>query len=275
MHLLMSLMHIRFEIIGATFTLSTNPTSKINFSVSSLSLLRDAEGNHCSSFPATLLRLIQIANQMSSSSTHRPLSLRLEQQETFLCLLKTAHDFNPTTWAKALQARSPAPADLKSRIAIAAAHQAATCIYLNRILMSFDPSIQLFQNLEVYVIQTRLSLSSIPSSDPLFTASAWPTFIAGAETTDRLMQEWVKKRFQDLWSLEPWGLMRGAVVVLEEIWKERGDNRGKSEEMEPHTGASGDKIKKLRWSKLDGHRNDSGSNWVKELKEKDVAWLIL
>jgi hypothetical protein len=35
------------------------------------------------------------------------------------------------------------------------------------------------------------------------------------------MQKWVATRFHELWKVEPWGLIRGALEVLEQIWNER------------------------------------------------------
>ena len=72
------------------------------------SLLSDAEGNHCSSFPAVLLQLLQAGTRLSHPSC--PTSLQIKQSKLFL-LVCAARSFDPLTWAAELQPRSPS-ADL-------------------------------------------------------------------------------------------------------------------------------------------------------------------
>lgn len=107
------------------------------------------------------------------------------------------------------------------RTHVASAHRAAVCIYLSRVCLSLDQNTQFTIDLEILVTDIITNLSVIRRDDALFTATTWPAFIAGAETHDRASQEWVTRRFQELWEVEPWGLMRGALGVLERIWKRR------------------------------------------------------
>jgi hypothetical protein len=92
----------------------------------------------------------------------------------------------------------------------------------------------------------------------LFTATAWPTFIAGAETKDSARQEWVAQRFRQLWEIEPWGLIKGALGVLERIWVRRRRNRVAVD-------ADGTFLNE---KKRDG-------DWIKDLRGKGVDWLIV
>ncbi|KAF2489033.1 hypothetical protein BU16DRAFT_496889, partial [Lophium mytilinum] len=205
-----------FDILGSTLASSTGLVSSDTFSAGAISLLHDAEGNHCSSFPVILLQLIRDGAQLSQSNhPSSPLyPSTVSKQQQALLLLYTAQSFNPLTWATNIQARSPAT-DLLHRTHVASAHRAAVCIYLSRVLLSLHPTIQLSYDVESLVEDIITHLSFICPSDPLFTATTWPAFIAGAETHDHARQELVATRFQELWEVEPWGLIRGALGVLE------------------------------------------------------------
>ena len=242
------LTNTRFDILGSTLASSIGLAPSDTFSTSSLSLLQDAEGNHCSSFPASLLQLIRNGARLSHSNS--PFSA------TALHLLHTAQSFDPLTWATDLQQRSPVT-DLLQRTHVASAHRAAVCIYLSRVLLSMNPTLQLGQKLETLVEEIVTHSSPIHPSDALFTATTWPAFIAGAETNDPTKQEWVTRRFQELWEVEPWGLIRGALGVLERIWAGR-----RSEVMDDGEGAL------VEGKEVDG-------DWIGLLRDGGVDWLIL
>ncbi|MCJ1458314.1 hypothetical protein MMC28_008685 [Mycoblastus sanguinarius] len=247
-----------FDILGSTLACSIGLVPSDSFSTGALSLLQDAEGNHCSSFPAILLPLIRTGAQLSQpnhpSSPLYP-STGSKQQQALL-LLSTARSFNPLAWATNLQPRSPAT-DLLHRTHIASAHRAAVCIYLSRVLLSLYPTTQLSHNLESLVADIIAHLSFIPPSSALFTATTWPAFIAGAETNDRARQEWVARRFQELWEVEPWGLIRGALGVLERIW----------------VGRRSGVVVNGEGTLLKGKKGDG--DWIGDLKGGGVDWLIL
>lgn len=221
---------------------------------SNLCLLQDAEGNHCSSFPTALLEIMWKANNLSRSdqyltrqAQHIP-SLASQLQ----ILLQAAQAFNPLAWATALQPRSPTP-DLSHRLHVASAHRAAVCIYLYRLLLFLDLSAQLALSLDSLVSEAIDHMACIRQSDALFTATTWPAFIAGAETNDPQKRAWAAQRFSELWEVEPWGTIRGALGVLREIWSERGRDEA-----------------------CDGRAVGCGhSDWVIGLREKGVDWLII
>ena len=250
-----SLIQHSFDIFGSALTHSTDLLPNDASSAGALSLLQDAEGNHCSSFPATLLHLIQIGAQFTQPT--RPLSPSYistsSKQQQALLLLHNARSFNPLTWATNLRSCSPTT-DIFHRTHIASAHRAAVCIYLSRVVLSVDPSAQLphtFESLETDIIT---HLSFINPSNTLFTATTWPTFILGAETNDCAMQEWVARRFQELWEVEPWGLLRSAFGVLQNIW-----------------------LKNRRTSGVEknGVVVEDHGDWIRDLKEEGIDWLII
>lgn len=249
-----------FDIVGDTFTVPTGRGASDVFADGVLSLLKDAEGNHCSSFPAALLVVMQTATKL-----FLPKHLEVDPQpalagvrQDLLDLLATAKSFDPLTWATELQARSPAR-DLLHRTDIAAAHRAAVCIYISRVLMSLHPGIHSTCNLEVLAAQIMDHLSSICPTDSLFAATAWPAFIAGAETHDLTRQELVATRFRHLWEVEPWGLIREASTLLKRIWASRSS----------------------RSMEVDLNRQPSplalraGGDWLEMLRGEGVDWLVM
>lgn len=206
--------------------------------------------------PAVLLQVMQIGSQ--THQDHPSSSKECdEQQQVLLDLLRTAEAFDPLLWATDLQLRSPA-ADLDHRKHVAAAHRGAVRIYLSRILLSLQTTSPRPNCLEDLVADIVSHLAFIGPRDALFTATTWPAFIAAAETSDSANQKWVKTRFQELWEIEPWGLKRGVLKMLEGIWEKR-----------------------RRW---EGPVDSEGSlpqgdtsdwNWIDDLRERGVDWLIM
>jgi hypothetical protein len=248
-----NLIHTSFDILGSTLATSTGLATSDAFANGALSLLQDAEGNHCSSFPAILLLLVRTGAQLlpddqMSSNAHFSMDFKREQARL---LLYTAQSFNPLTWATNLQPRSPTT-DLLHRTHIASAHRAGVCVYLSRVLLSLYPTTQLPHDLDSLVAEVITHLSLIPKRSALFTATTWPAFIAGAETIDRASQEWVATRFQELWEVEPWGLIKGALGALERIWAGRRSNGNRNVP-----------------------RGEKGNgDWIADLKGSGVDWLI-
>lgn len=246
----------RFDIFGSTLADSAGLAPVDAMSVNARSLLQDAEGNHCSSFPAVLLQLIQsgsLLSQPNHSSCPSDVQIWSRQQQG-LQLLSAAHTFDPYAWATALQPRSPAT-DLQDRMHVASAHRAAVCIYLIRVLLSINPFATLTCNLEPLVEEITAHLSFVRPNNPLFTATTWPAFIAGAEASDGYRQKWVASRLHELWTVEPWGLIRGALGVLERLWARR------------RSGEVIDSEGNAQMAEAD--------NWVNELRGKGVDWLII
>ena len=230
-----------FDIIGSTFNRPPNSLPGDTPSTGNLSLLQDAEGNNCTSFPAELLQLVQAGAQISDASgTHV-----CQASEAVQRLLKTAQDFDPFAWALRLQSRSPAK-DVMQRHSLAIAHCAAVCIYLSRILLALDPLALSSASFSSYVSTVVRHLCAFRPADDLFTATTWPAFVAGAETDDPIIQDWARRRFEEMWSVEPWGNVKGALGLLESIWK----RRSLEAESIPH-------------------------DWVSHLRSLGVNWLVI
>ena len=67
------------------------------------------------------------------------------------------------------------------------------------------------------------------------------------------------RRFRELWEIEPWGLIKGALSVLERIWMGRRSSR-------KVVVASGETLAK------EEKRNE---DWIGDLRGSGVDWLIL
>jgi len=91
-------------------------------------------------------------------------------------------------------------------------------------------------------------LSEVGEGDPLFKATSWPTFIAGAETTDPQWRAWALRRLLEVWGCCPWGYVVTAVEMLRETW--RGRDGGDGEEVE-------------------------GRGWLREVWDMDFGCLIV
>lgn len=124
-------------------------------------------------------------------------------------------------------------------------------------LLSLQPTTQPFYDPGSLVADIITHLSFIRPCDALFTATTWPTFIAGAETNDRETQEWVARRFQELWSVEPWGLIREALGLLEKIWVGRRDTVVDNEE------------------EIAVKQGERDADWISDLLGSGADWLIL
>lgn len=221
-----------------------------------LSLLQDAEGNHCSSFPTSLLQLIHEAAQKPDriSSLEHP-SARVTRAVQIRSLLESGRAFDPSAWAADVQRRSPTP-DLESRIHIASAHQAATQIYLLRIMFVDDMPQQIERELESLVKEIQSQLSKISPSSPLIAATAWPAFIAAAEAHDSISESWAQNHFQNIWTAQPWGLIKAALAILRMIWARR-----KQHEFYEGVSLAADKTQDL--------------NWIAYMERRGVDWLIV
>ena len=96
---------IRYDLLGSSF--ANSYSGHIVLSPATMSLLQDAEGHHCTSFPAALLSLIQRGAQLlkiHGGSTSLSPTLPMEHHEA-LHLLHTARSFDPAAWALDLQPR--------------------------------------------------------------------------------------------------------------------------------------------------------------------------
>jgi hypothetical protein len=202
-----------------------------------------------------LLHLLQSGVRLSESSepfTDPGLCTIRDKQARLL--LESARSFDPQTWAANVQVHSP-HTDLAVRTQIASAHQAATCIYLTRLLLKESPTLQLLQDLQNLILKIQIHLSNISPDDPVIAATAWPSFIAGAEANGNATECWAQNQLQNIWAVQPWGLIKGALAVLRMIWARRRQYRD-CEDTYTSVGKEGNE------------------NWVAYMRRIGADWLI-
>ena len=190
------------------------------------------------------------AEQLPLSSDRDSGSLK----EKLSLLLHEAELFDAHSWAKTLQPRSPV-SDLSCRMHVASAHCIAVRIYLSRLLLSLGPNARLSNTFETLVSEAIRHMADIRPCDALFAATTWPAFVAGAETNDLRNRAWIAHRFAELWEVEPWGTVRGALDVLRDIWLEKDGTTVGEQSMR-------------REGSYDG-------NWIACLRRTGVDWLII
>lgn len=190
------------------------------------------------------------AEQSPLSRDRNPAFLK----EQVSLLLHKAELFDARSWATTLQPRSPM-SDLLQRTHVASAHCIAVRIYLSRLLLSLSPDARLPNTLESLVSEAIHHMANIRPCDALFTATTWPAFIAGAETNNPQNRAWITQRFAELWEVEPWGTVRGALDVLRGIWFEKNEELVREQSMRCEGSCDG--------------------NWIAKLRQSGVDWLII
>jgi len=251
------LTHTSFGIMGSTLSPPTDIHGPHRSSLyGNIPLLEDAEGNHCSSFPSSLLQVLQAGARLSRPSSASGLITSSDREAAAICseLISTTEAFDPQAWASNLHLRSDVENDTNHRTHIASAHRAAVLIYLTRLMLSYrrqDIAAQLCCDLEPLVTRVIVHVSAIPPSNPLFAATTWPSFIAGAETRVLTNRGRAKQQLGEVWNVQPWGSVKGAARLLEELWA----GRPAFEDGTTTPMTDGD--------------------WVNELRHRGVEWLIL
>ncbi|KAF5529830.1 acriflavine sensitivity control ACR-2 [Fusarium mexicanum] len=137
-------------------------------------------------------------------------------------LFTDAMTFNVESWSQDIQQvpLGRQVTDISSRIHTGYTHQMACCLYI----MYAVPSVRSFlpesteQDLEHGLI---FHLRHITDEDPNFKTSFWPTFIAGAQTSDPSQQAWIMDRMKRQSRLFPWGFLYTAMDTLDLIWRQR------------------------------------------------------
>jgi hypothetical protein len=155
----------------------------------------------------------------------RPDRDELDSDQELAELLSQARSFSANEWAQDVQDRSP-QVDTTARVHVASAYQKAVCLYLLRVMDTVSEVSPLQDESGQLLYALFHHLEAVNPNNALFTATTWSAFVAGAETTDRDSQAWVKQRFQRLWQQQPWGVVLSALQILSRIWHNQLDNAG-------------------------------------------------
>lgn len=196
---------------------------------------------------------------MAFTSIHLPEdSIPLESPAA---LLQHTQAFDPVSWAHDMQSCLYLP-DLSARIALATIYKAAVYLYASRVLSrprsdsSIPPRFSLPADHKPIATELVNQLSLIPRSDPHFKCLIWPTFIAGAESTNPAQRpvilQLLSNLFYDITSVN----VRNAAWVLSLMWQKQDAKREKK-------------------SVQGGDYDDDDFDWIQELDDSKIDWLFI
>jgi hypothetical protein len=217
----------RYHILGSTLSPAWLTASITHHYLNLFPILERTEAYSYLCCPTAILRLILAPSQLSVSILGTADAAdRAAATASAVDLLYQALDFDIWVWTCNVQSVSPS-ADLQSREHIASAHRSATCLYILQALppiraASPDNSDELVNNIVTH-------LAFISEHNPHFKATAWPSFVAGAETRDSAQREWLLQRLLAVWGVCPWGYIFTAVEMRRKTWALR-DARTVAEE---------------------------------------------
>jgi hypothetical protein len=232
-----------YHILGSTLTSGGLAARIARYAFDLLPVMERVEVNGYLSCPPEILQIILEASQLSCDSPNTDLTL--DAADEALKLLDQALDFDIPRWASRL--RKLDLTDMESRVHVASAHRSAACLYILQAL----PLVRHVRHVEsdVFVSDILSHLSLVSENDPFYKATAWPTFIAGAETRDGEKRTWALQRLLAIWETCPWGYIFTAVEMLKATW-----------ELQDARRSSGDEIT---------------VNWLQDLKRLGFDYLIV
>ncbi|KAL4946465.1 hypothetical protein BDV06DRAFT_122439 [Aspergillus oleicola] len=250
---------LTYYVLGSTLLNTATLSDPFSISSDITASLTRAEANSYLSLPTPLLQILfkacELSNLVSLATMldADPSTTSSETANAFLSqarsLLEATTSFNVYTWASTLEGDPDSNSTRTlSRIHTALAHENAVQIYIIRSVDCLASS-SLNEDTEALVTRIIEHLSLVPMTDPIFKATCWPAFIAGAETDNPVYRRWATERLRQFWELIPWGYVRTAGEVMRTTWKLR-DGSGNS-----------------------GAESKKGS-WVQQLKGLEKYWLI-
>lgn len=213
---------LTYRIFGSTIsTAETSPTAMAAYvqdDIDVLSVLQRAEAHSYHCCPPAILHIILSASRLCSSTEPNA-------AEVAVSLLAQARALDVREWVYSIQGLSPQD-DLEARVSLASAHRAAACLYVLLAVPGVSDEIpENTQQPDDLVLEILYHLSSVPIDHVLLKGTVWPTFMAGAQTDDAMLRSWCIDRLRAVWTLNPfvcpWGYIRTATEMLEEIWSAR------------------------------------------------------
>ncbi|WYZ41162.1 hypothetical protein EsH8_V_000057 [Colletotrichum jinshuiense] len=235
-----------YYILASAFNASTPAAISYYQSAQVSSVLGKAAANSYLCCPPDILQILLAASQLSNQLTD-DLESTTSVAQAAAQLLEQALSFDVHDWAyepRTISYFRHIP--VESRIHAGSAHRLAACLYILHALPS--ASILVPINREELDSHMFYHLSCIHDEDPNFKATCWPTFIAGAGTSDPERRTWILDRLKRLMISTPWGFIMTAMDTLQTIWS-------LEESVDPDTQAE--------------------RTWVQKLKASDINFLIV
>ncbi|OLN87011.1 Acriflavine sensitivity control protein acr-2 [Colletotrichum chlorophyti] len=205
-----------YYILASAFNNSV-PTAKSYYQSAQVSsILGRAAANSYLCCPPEILQILLTASQLSN---HGPddLDSRADVAQAAAQLFEQAQSFDVHDWAyepRTISYFKNTP--VESRIHAGSAHRVAACLYILHAIPS--ASVLVSASREELESQIFYHLACIHDEDPNFKATCWPTFIAGAGSSDPQRRAWILDRFKRLMIATPWGFIMTAMDTLQVIW---------------------------------------------------------
>ncbi|RPB23936.1 hypothetical protein L211DRAFT_849530 [Terfezia boudieri ATCC MYA-4762] len=237
--------------------LPTSPTTATNISTALthldttvLPILTQGEIFCFLACPPTLLHLILKTTLLSShpylSTSTPPPHLLTEFHLHRTNLLNQIISFDPTPWLQRHNSQSTITADEDDLLHHVEAYKTAVLIYLYRslylpyeLLGEGEGEGDGIVDMEQLAERLFFHLDQIPTRGPLYKGTVWPCFIAGTEARNRIQKGRVRKHFGRLWEVLYCENVRNGIIVLEELWGEKGGMVLEEEEEGGEEGAAG------------------------------------
>ncbi|KAF9880574.1 hypothetical protein CkaCkLH20_01616 [Colletotrichum karsti] len=236
-----------YYILASAFNTSPPTAAKSYYqSVQASSVLGRAAANSYLCCPPDILQILLTASQLSNNAGDDPESTAFVSQAGAQ-LLEQALAFDIDKWAyeqRELSYLKTIP--VESRIHAGSAHRIAACLYI----LHSVPAVSRLVSVRREELDAEMfyHLSSISDEDPNFKATCWPSFIAGAGTSDPEQRAWILDRLKRLMVATPWGFITTAMDTLQTIWS-------LEESYDPET--------------------KTERSWVQKLKSSDLNFLIV
>ncbi|KAL1620348.1 hypothetical protein SLS54_006132 [Diplodia seriata] len=241
---------LTFYILGSMVASSRSRANANRHFQYVLPLLERAESNSYLSCPSVLLQIMLSASYLSSG-VHSTPSEASSLAEEAAALLSRAQAFDIHAWAQGVQGISSQHADdFESRVHVASAHKSAICLYIHRAVQPTAHLLDAIQ-IEALVADVIHHLALIGRDDSLIKGTAWPTFVAGAESEEPERRAWVADRLVMLWRIMLWGYLPTALETLQALWSTDGV-------VCPVDGVRGAK-----------------EGWLQKLKRLGIEWMIV
>lgn len=207
---------ITYHILGSTLTAPEEDghDESIFDSVDVMAVLQRTETFSYQCCPPPVLKVLLSASRLRPDRGAIP-------DDVAASMISEVRSVNIQGWVRSIRGLAPED-DLETRVRLASAHQAATCLYILLAISATTEAQSLSPSTEALVSEILEHLTLVPIDHALAKGTVWPTFMAAAQTQDEGQRQWCLRRLQALWRSTPWvcpwGYVEAAMDMLRDIW---------------------------------------------------------